>query len=90
MEEYRKIIDEIDDQIMKLLVDRLLIVKDIGLYKKRNKIPIFDPGREQLIFDKIDKKYNQKEENTFVKNIYCNMMLETKKIQYPNTSYLPQ
>ena len=29
MEEYRKIIDEIDDKIMKLLVDRLLIVKDI-------------------------------------------------------------
>ena len=36
MEEYRKIIDEIDDKIMKLLVDRLLIVKDIGLYKKQN------------------------------------------------------
>lgn len=85
MEEYRKIIDEIDDQIMKLLVDRLLIVKDIGIYKKQNKIPIYDPGREQLIFDKIDKNY-KKEVNTFVKNIYCNMMIETKKVQYPNTS----
>ena len=84
MEEYRKIIDELDDQIMKLLVDRLLIVKDIGLYKKQNKIPIYDASREQLIFDKIDKNY-KKEVNTFVKNIYCNMMVETKKIQYPNT-----
>ena len=82
MEQYRKIIDEIDDKLMNLLVERLLIVKDIGLYKKQNNIPVLDLKREQLIFDKIDQKYKNKESNQFLKSIYGKMMVETKKIQY--------
>lgn len=82
MEQYREIIDDLDNKIMELLVNRLLIVKDIGLYKKQNNIPVFDVKREQLIFDKIDKKYDNKDSNQFLKTIYAKMMVETKKIQY--------
>ena len=67
---------------MDLLVNRLLVVKDIGEYKKKNKIPVFDVKREQLIFDKIDEKYKNIDSNQFLKNIYAKMMVETKKIQY--------
>ena len=38
MDNYRKIIDNIDEQIMKLLEERLLLVKDVGLYKRQNNI----------------------------------------------------
>jgi monofunctional chorismate mutase len=82
MEEYRKIINDLDNKIMDLLVNRLLVVKDIGEYKKKNKIPVFDVKREQLIFDKIDEKYKNIDSNQFLKNIYAKMMVETKKIQY--------
>ena len=56
MDNYRKIIDNIDEQIMKLLEERLLLVKDVGLYKRQNNIPVLDQKREQLIFDKIDDR----------------------------------
>ena len=82
MEQYREIINGLDDQIMELLIDRLLVVKDIGEYKKKNKIPVLDQKREQQIFDKIDKKYKNKDNNNFLKSIYTQMMIETKKIQY--------
>lgn len=82
MEQYREIIDDLDNKIMELLVNRLLIVKDIGLYKKQNNIPVFDVKREQLIFDKIDKKYDNEDSNKFLKTIYAKMMVETKKIQH--------
>lgn len=81
MEKYREIIDQIDDKLMNLLVERLLIVKDIGLYKKKYNIPVLDLKREQLIFNKIDEKYKNIESNQFLKSIYNKMMLETKKIQ---------
>ena len=84
MDNYRKIIDDLDDKIMSLLVDRLQLVKDIGLYKRQNNIPVFDPKREQKIFDKIDEKYENKETSQFLKNIYANMMVQTKKVQYVN------
>ena len=35
LEELRKKIDEIDTQIVKLIADRMKIVKDIGLEKER-------------------------------------------------------
>ena len=35
MEQYREIIDNLDNQIMELLIDRLLVVKDIGEFKKK-------------------------------------------------------
>jgi len=82
MEQYREIIDDLDNKIMELLVNRLSIVKDIGLYKKQNNIPVLDVKREQLIFDKIDKKYEDKDSNNFLKSIYSKMMVETKKIQH--------
>ena len=82
MEQYREIIDDLDNKIMELLVNRLSIVKDIGLYKKQNNIPVLDVKREQLIFDKIDKKYEDKDSNDFLKSIYTKMMVETKKIQH--------
>ena len=82
MEQYREIINGLDDQIMELLIDRLLVVKDIGEYKKKNKIPVLDQKREQQIFGKIDKKYKNKDNNNFLKSIYTQMMIETKKIQY--------
>ena len=82
MEQYREIIDDLDTKIMDLLVNRLLIVKDIGLYKKQNNIPVHDVKREQVIFDKIDKNYKNKDSNHFLKSIYAKMMVETKKIQY--------
>jgi chorismate mutase len=84
MDNYRKIIDNIDEQIMKLLEERLLLVKDVGLYKRQNNIPVLDQKREQLIFDKIDEKYKNKETSKFLKNIYASMMVETKKVQYLN------
>ena len=82
MEQYREKIDEIDNKLMNLLVERLLIVKNIGLYKKQNNIPVLDLKREQLIFDKIDEKYKNNESNQFLKSIYAKMMVETKKIQH--------
>ena len=81
MEHHRKIINGLDDQIMDLLVQRLVIVKDIGKYKKENNLPILDQKREKKIFDKIDEKYSNVENNQFLKKIYSNLMSETKEIQ---------
>ena len=82
MEQYREIIDNLDNQIMELLIDRLLVVKDIGEFKKKNNIPVLDKKREKIIFDKIDEKFKNADNKNFLKKIYTTMMIETKKIQY--------
>ena len=81
MDNYRKVIDDLDNKIMSLLVDRLQVAKDVGLYKKQNNIPVFDKKREQKIFEKIDSKFEKEEDKLFVKTIYTKLLVETKKSQ---------
>ena len=47
MDELRKQIDHIDDQLVKLFVQRMDVAEKIGAYKKANNLPVFDPGRER-------------------------------------------
>lgn len=47
LEEYRKMIDDTDEKILKLVTERMAIVGDIARYKLENGLPIFDAKRER-------------------------------------------
>lgn len=46
LQELRKQIDEIDDQLVSLFVQRMNIAAAIGSYKKEHGLPVFVPARE--------------------------------------------
>lgn len=62
----RKKLNEIDKQMFALFLERLDIVKDIGLYKKANNIAILDQKRE----DEIIQSNLAKIENDQYKEYY--------------------
>jgi chorismate mutase len=47
LEDLRKMIDETNDQIIALFSKRLEIAKEIAKIKKENKLPVYDPEREE-------------------------------------------
>lgn len=54
--EYRKQIDEIDDQIISLFAKRMEVASHIAEAKKENHLPVLDPKRErEKLLDIIDK-----------------------------------
>lgn len=53
MEDYRKKIDAIDEEIVKKLEERMRTVEDIARYKKDNELPVLDAMREREKIDKI-------------------------------------
>lgn len=61
MENLRKEIDLIDDEMQRLFIKRLEVVKEIALEKKSQGLEILNQDREQEILtrltDKIDDKY---------------------------------
>lgn len=62
---YRKQIDEIDDQLVKLLSERFRVTRKVGEYKKLNKLEAIDPDREKKQFDRLKilaKSYGVKPE----------------------------
>ena len=57
-------IDQIDDQIVKLLEERMHLVEGVVAYKKASGKPILDSKREEVIFEKVknrveDKRYQE-------------------------------
>ena len=56
MHELRSRIDNIDDQLVKLFVERMEVAEKIGAYKKENNLPVFDPGRERNKLQDVAEK----------------------------------
>ncbi len=59
LENLRKQIDAIDEQIVSLLAKRMEIVKKVGLLKKQQNIPALDSVRWQIVI-KSKKGYLKK------------------------------
>lgn len=51
----RKKIDTIDSEIVQLLNQRALLAKEIHKVKKSNSLPLYDPKREEEIFENLSK-----------------------------------
>jgi chorismate mutase len=56
IQKLRKRIDEIDEQILRLLGERAETCRSIGLLKKEQGMPITDPYRENEVYAKIRAK----------------------------------
>jgi chorismate mutase len=56
----RQEIDQIDDQIVKLLEERMHLVEDVVAYKKASGKPILDTKREEIIFEKVRSRVTNK------------------------------
>ena len=53
LEELRKGIDKLDNQLIKLLNERMELVKKVGEYKRSSKASIYRPEREKAIIDRL-------------------------------------
>ncbi|HPZ06603.1 MAG TPA: chorismate mutase [Candidatus Eremiobacteraeota bacterium] len=70
---YREQIDIIDEEIMRLLKKRELIVKEIIRYKLKNNIPIEQLAREVQICNRPEDKY--------MRDIFKIIIKVSKKLQ---------
>ena len=51
--DWRKKIDELDEQIVKLISERAAAAKAIGELKRDGSLPVYEPQREQAVFDHV-------------------------------------
>ena len=56
LKEDREILDKIDNEIIKLLEERMKIIKDIGLYKLNNNLNTEDKNREREIIKNLENE----------------------------------
>ena len=80
LELMRKKIDEIDDKLLALFKERLEVSKKIGLLKKKYKMEIFDPQREQEIIDGCTQNISE-DEKVYVEKFLIPLMAISKEVQ---------
>ena len=80
LELMRKKIDEIDDKLLVLFKERLEVSKKIGLLKKKHKMKIFDPQREQEIINTCTQNVSE-DEKKYIEKFLRNLMDISKEVQ---------
>ena len=63
IQELRNEIDKVDDQLVKLFVERMNLSAKIADYKKENKLPIYVPSREREKLQEVGKQAGQEMDN---------------------------
>lgn len=84
IDDYRKMIDEIDKEITELFEKRMDVVLKVGEYKKKNNLAIFDENREKEVIEKNLGYLKNKEYKEVARIFYTKIMeiarsLEDKK-----------
>jgi len=60
LQDYRKQIDRIDSELIRLFKERMDVAEQVALYKKEHGLPILDATREQEKLASIDCPYTRK------------------------------
>jgi chorismate mutase-like protein len=53
--DWRKKIDELDRQLVELLSERARAATEIGCLKRHTNLPIYEPDRERIVFENVQK-----------------------------------
>ncbi|MFL2106459.1 chorismate mutase [Desemzia sp. FAM 23991] len=81
LEQYRKDIDAIDQELTRLFELRLNTVLKVGQYKKEHDLPVLDASREQAVIEKNISRLKDPQFEPQVTQFFQSMMDITKETQ---------
>ncbi|MDR2100904.1 MAG: prephenate dehydratase [Campylobacteraceae bacterium] len=81
--EYRREIDKIDDEILRLLNERMEFVKEIGILKHTSDTTIYRPEREKEILDRLKKLSSGRLKGGAIEAIYSEIFAVSRNIELP-------
>ncbi|WP_081167510.1 chorismate mutase [Lactococcus garvieae] len=84
LENIRKEIDLIDEQIIELLETRMSLVEKVIIAKEKENIRVLDPKREKYILEKIEKKIENPHHESSIQSIYTEIMRCSRDYQEKN------
>src|SRR4030042_1225005 len=73
-------IDEIDEELIKLINERAKVAKDIGALKQKQGIGVVDPEREKGVLGKV-KAHSEVISSEDIEAIWAEIMSACKKVQ---------
>ena len=85
LEDLRRQIDEIDEELVEVISRRLSIMPEVAEIKRRGNVGIDQEGREREVIENIRRKAEEKNlDPDFVEKIMVEIIGESKRIQQRN------
>lgn len=81
MEEGRRRIDAIDDELMRLLNDRARCALEIGALKKRLGLPVYSAEREMEILARVSGKNRGPLEKEAIRRLFERIIDESRRLE---------
>lgn len=82
LEEIRRRIDKIDEQMVALMEERLTTVLEVAAYKKEHNLPVFDAEREAKIIAKACAQLEHKEYSPAVTTLMSTIMKQSRVLEH--------
>lgn len=84
LDSIRQEIDQIDDQIVRLLEERMHLVEDVVAYKKASGKAILDTKREEAIFEKVRNRVSNKKYEETIVETFSDILKRSRDYQDKN------
>ena len=79
--EWRLKIDELDRQLVRLINERARCADEIGKLKRNSSLPIYEPDRERVIFDNIQRENHGPLTEVQLRQIYERLVDVMRQVQ---------
>lgn len=83
LDELRKQIDHLDEEILSLLNQRMDVVHQVGVLKKNTKAKIYRPEREKAIIDRLDGISKGKMSRAAIEAVYLEIFAVSRNLELP-------
>jgi monofunctional chorismate mutase len=81
LDKVRTEINNIDKEMVRLLEKRFSLVNEIGHYKRKQNLPVYDEIREKQVVELCRSALENKEYSKYIDDIYFQIMKCCKNIQ---------
>jgi chorismate mutase len=85
LDELRRGIDAVDQQILKLLHERIRLVMQVGEYKRQRGIPVYDPDRERQLLERLSSAAEHPLDGPTIRRIFERLVDEYRRIEQHHT-----
>ena len=85
MDSIRKRINELDDELLKIFNERAALALAIGEVKKELNLPIYDPSREKLIFERMQKNNPGPLDNAAIIRLFERVIDESRSLEHSHS-----
>ncbi len=85
MDSIRKKINELDDELLRIFNERAALALAIGEVKKELKLPVYDPSREKLIFERMQQNNPGPLDNAAIIRLFERVIDESRSLEHSHS-----